>query len=196
MQKENLEKKYKFKYLSKNIYESDIEKNEIYQKGIDKFKKNLVLGKEIDLGKRFQKQIKLGYIASSYVKFLEQGENVGAGLFFKEDVEKGSFIGEYTGEVRKNNRRYFEPINNYCYEYPVTDSLNRSYVVDATNGNLTRFINHSNLANLDPKYAYLDGCYHIIFIAKRKIFKDEQAFYDYGKNYWLIRSKPKNLQIF
>jgi len=63
----------------------------------------------------------------------------------------------YKVEVRENNRRYFEPLNNYCYEYPVPDSIGRSFVIDATQGNLTRFINHSYEPNLKPKYAFLKG---------------------------------------
>ena len=39
-------------------------------------------------------------------------------LTAEEEIPPRTYVGEYTGIVRKNNRRYFTPMNNYCYEYP------------------------------------------------------------------------------
>ena len=102
-------------------------------------------------------------------------------------------MGEYTGIVRENVRIYFAPLNNYCYEYPVPDALGRSFVIDATRGNFTRFINHSRAPNLKPVYAFFDGFYHLIFLSLKEIQKGEQLSYDYGRNYWLLRSDPEEL---
>ncbi len=38
-------------------------------------------------------------------------------------------------------------------EYPIADRLARNYVIYATKGNFTRFINHSDKPNLNPVYA-------------------------------------------
>ncbi len=118
---------------------------------------------------------------------------MGYGLFAEEEIPESFFVGEYTGIVRENNRRYFEPLNNYCYEYPIPDSIGRSFVIDATHGNLTRFINHSFQPNLKAGYAFLDGFYHCIFIAIRSIAKGSQLTYNYGQTYWYIRTPPKDI---
>jgi SET domain-containing protein len=108
-------------------------------------------------------------------------------------LQKGIYIGEYTGVVRENRRVYFAPLNNYCYEYPVPDGIGKNYVIDATKGNFTRFINHSYEPNLKPVYAFLDGFYHLIFLSLRVIQKGEQLCYDYGRHYWVIRPVPEEL---
>ena len=143
----------------------------------------------IELGQRFIGKIQAAYLPSVSVRKME-GE-IGYGLFAEEGIEPGSYVGEYTGIVRKNDiRRYLEPLNNYCYEYPVVDSLDRSFVIDATQGNFTRFINHSFTPNLKPIHVYYAGFYHLIFLSLRKIEIGEQLFYDYGKNYWYLRGSP------
>jgi SET domain-containing protein len=68
-------------------------------------------------------------------------------------------------------------------------------VIDATKGNLTRFINHSIHPNLKPIHVFYEGFYHLIFLALRRIEKGTQLSYDYGKNYWYIREKPVELEI-
>ena len=118
-------------------------------------------------------------------------EDVGYGLYAEEAIEAGEYVGEYTGTVRRNDRRYFEPLNNYCYEYPVLDEIGRSFVIDATRGNATRFINHSFDPNLKPIHVFVEGFYHLIFIAIKRIEKGYQLAYDYGVNYWYVRNPPK-----
>jgi SET domain-containing protein len=63
-------------------------------------------------------------------------------------------------------------------------------VIDATQGNLTRFINHSRDPNLQPIHVFYDGFYHLIFIALRKIQQGEELSYDYGQSYWYLRDPP------
>jgi uncharacterized protein len=75
----------------------------------------------------------------------------------------------------------------------VPDSLGRSFVIDATQGNLTRFINHSFTPNLRPVHVYYAGFYHLIFLAMQRIEKGTQLSYSYGKNYWYLRGKPAEL---
>jgi hypothetical protein len=67
-------------------------------------------------------------------------------------------------------------------------------VIDATQGNFTRFINHSNRPNLKPFYAFFDGLYHMILISIKDISKGEQFSYDYGPKYWYIRSPPEIIE--
>jgi len=164
----------------------------IQEKGMDKLKSGGVMTESLELGEKFARQIQAGELPVVSVRFVN--DQVGYGLFAEEEIVEGFFVGEYTGLVRENNRRYFEPLNHYCYEYPVTDAMGRSFVIDATQGNLTRFINHSFKPNLKPRYAFLDGFYHCIFIAQRTIAKGTQLTYDYGQSYWYVRSPPQPLQ--
>lgn len=141
-----------------------------------------------ELGKKYIEKIEAAYIPQVSVRWIT--DQVGYGLFAEEEIPLGSYVGEYTGIVRRNDRRYFEALNNYCYEYPVEDEIGRSFVIDATQGNLTRFINHSFHPNLQPVHVFYDGYYHLIFIALISIKKGEQLSYDYGESYWYLRGPP------
>lgn len=188
---EELEKRLNFQYLPANIFETDQGRSTVYEKGIQKLNQGKVTAEAIENGKRFVAKIRTHYLPHVSIHLIN--EEVGYGLFAEEEIAEGSFVGEYTGTVRENDRRHFEPLNNYCYEYPIPDDIGRSYVIDATHGNLTRLINHSSNPNLKPCYAFIDGFYHCIFIAIKPIAKGSQLFYDYGKSYWNIRSAPEEI---
>jgi SET domain-containing protein len=180
-----LEEKIPFKYLSSLMFEDQAE---VLARGQDKHQNNQVSLESQKLGKKFIEKIEAAYIPLVSVRWIS--DQVGYGLFAEEEITLGSYVGEYTGIVRRNDRRYFEPLNNYCYEYPVDDEIGRSFVIDATQGNLTRFINHSSHPNLKPIHVFYGGYYHLIFIALQQIKKGEQLSYDYGENYWYLRSSP------
>ncbi len=163
----------------------------VLSKGLEKHKSGAIPLEAQELGNRFKDKIKSAYIPAVSVRWID--DDVESGLFAEEDIPEGAYVGEYTGVVRRNDRRYFEPLNNYCYEYPVPDEIGRSFVVDATHGNLTRFINHSNNPNLKPIHVFSEGYYHLIFLALKPIAKGTQLFYDYGVNYWYCREPPKEL---
>ncbi len=188
-----LEERLDFKYLIKNGFETREDKSTVRAKGMQKFNNGEVATEAIDLGKRFIHEIRKGHLPIVSVRYVD--EEVGYGLFAEEEIPENSFVGEYTGIVRENNRRYLEPLNNYCYEYPIPDSIGRSFVIDATHGNLTRFINHSSQPNLKPGYAFLDGFYHCIFTAVRSIAKGSQLAYNYGQTYWYLRTPPKDINF-
>lgn len=164
---------------------------DILARGLEKWKRQEVCPTAIELGTKFIHLIQSAYLPKVTVKWIN--DSVGNGLFTDEVIDKDTYVGEYTGIVRKNDRRYFEPLNNYCYEYPVLDDLGRSHVIDATNGNLTRFINHSAQPNLRPVHVFYEGFYHLIFIALHRIEKGGQLTYDYGPSYWYIRNPPLTL---
>ncbi|NGX50353.1 MAG: hypothetical protein K1060chlam2_00198 [Chlamydiae bacterium] len=183
---EELEQKLGYRHLSKNIFE---EHEEIYRLGLEAE----VSPEQEELGKRYIDQIESAYLPE--ISLHDLGEKVGYGLFAEESIPPGAYVGEYTGLVRKNDRRYSAPMNNYCYEYPVLDELERSYVIDATDGNFTRFINHSYDPNLKPVHLYHLGYFHLIFLAIREIKKGEQLCYNYGKHYWYVRRPPVSFQL-
>jgi len=180
-----LEKRLSFSFLPQNAFESPEERVEIRERGFSKLN---VKPEERARGDRFLNQIQTSYLSPVSIRWVS--EKVGYGLFALEPIPKESYVGEYTGIVRRNNRRYTEPLNHYCYEYPVPDRLGISYVIDATQGHLTRFINHSSTPNLQPLYAFENGFYHLIFLALRSLVPGEQLSYDYGANYWHLRGAP------
>ncbi len=179
--KTELEKQFGFKYLSRNTFEN---RRDIRARGL----KHPIPPEAIEFGKQYIDQIKCAYIPEVSIRFV--GEKVGHGLFAEEKIKAGDYVGEYTGHVRKNTRLFFAPLSNYCYEYPVPDSIGRSFVIDATDGCLTRFINHSYHPNLRPVYAFHRGFYHLIFIALSDIEIGTELSYNYGVNYWYVREPP------
>lgn len=185
MSLEELQERLQFQFLAHNAFES---KEEVLAKGLASQPSE----EAVKLGKQFIEKIKAAYIPDVSIRWVD--ENVGYGLFAEEIIESGSYVGEYTGQVRENDiRRYLEPLNNYCYEYPVLDSVGRSFVIDAIQGNLTRFINHSFTPNLRPVHVYYDGFYHLIFLAVQKIESGTQLLFNYGQNYWYLRGKPSEM---
>jgi len=186
-----LEKKLSYRHLPLNEFESSSDEEEVRQKGLEKEKKGEISSQALSLGKKFHKQILSSYIPNVSVHFVHS--SIGHGLFAEELIKKGQYVGEYTGTIRRNDRRYFEPINNYCYEYPVPDDIGRNFVIDATQGCLTRFINHSSKPNLKPIHVYWKGFYHLIFLALKEIKPGIQLSFDYGESYWYIREKPEEI---
>ncbi|MES2345159.1 MAG: SET domain-containing protein-lysine N-methyltransferase [Chlamydiota bacterium] len=188
---EELEERLSFKFLPRITFETIEMREEVRKRGLEKFENKGVSEESLALGALYIKKIETGYLPKVSIRQMHQ--DIGHGLFAEEDIVKGDYVGEYTGIVRKNDRRYTEPLNHYCYEYPVPDPIGRSFVIDATSGHLTRFINHSYEPNLQPTHVFYEGYYHLIFIAIANIKKGTQFSYNYGKNYWYIRRSPMNL---
>lgn len=185
---EELQSLLNFQYAPHNTFESVEAQEELKHRGIAKFHNQGVSQEAQELGSRWIEKIRSAYIPAVSIRWLD--ENLGYGLFAEEVLEEGAYVGEYTGFVRENDRRYFEPLNNYCYEYPISDDSGKHHVIDATAGNLTRFINHSYTPNLKPLHVFYEGFYHLIFLAIQRIEKGSQLSYNYGKNYWYIRQEP------
>lgn len=180
-----------FEYLPQISFKSKKARVEIHSRGLKELQKGNVPLEALQLGKKYRKKIESQYAPEVSIRFIN--ERVGHGVFVEEVIKADRFIGEYTGIIRENLRTYFVPLNNYCFEYPVPDQIGRNYVIDATKGNFTRFINHSNKPNLIPTYVFFDGFYHLIFLSLRDIQKGEQLSYDYGAGYWYIRTPPEEL---
>ncbi|EKE08193.1 MAG: hypothetical protein ACD_17C00295G0002 [uncultured bacterium] len=170
-------------------FRNDREKHAIQKLGFEQYKRDKVESSALLLGKQYRKEIESGVLLDMDVHFVSQ--EIGYGAFSKEWIPQHFYIGEYGGLVRKNIREYFTPLNNYLMEYPVTDRLGGTFVIDAQEGNNARFINHSDQPNIKFFYAFVDGFYHAIFLTIREIVKGEELAYDYGANYWLLREPPE-----
>lgn len=117
---------------------------------------------------------------------------IGYGVFASRTIPALTYIGEYTGIVRKRRRRK-DRFNNYIFSY-TAGPKETEFIIDAqTEGNFTRFINHSDSPNLTSRWMEIDGVSHIILFANRAIPKGEQLSYDYGAFYWRSRSYPQTL---
>jgi hypothetical protein len=118
------------------------------------------------------------------------GEEVGVGIFAKEEISADMLIGEYTGIVRRCSSQ--DPPNDYSFIYPVEDSIGRYLEIDAKKwGNFTRHINHSYNPNIETVSAYIKGVHHVILLSSRVIKKGEQLTFDYGESYWSKRTGLK-----
>ncbi len=129
-------------------------------------------------------------IPEVYVKWVDP--LIGYGLFAGSDIAQYSYIGEYTGIIkRRQTRKDLE--NDYIFGY-ITGPYETPFVIDARNqGNFTRFINHSDDPNLFSTWMISEGICHVILFAARFIPKDTQLTYDYGPNYWNKRAAPHAL---
>ncbi|HRW58171.1 MAG TPA: SET domain-containing protein [Chlamydiales bacterium] len=118
------------------------------------------------------------------------GKEKGWGLFAKNSLKKGAFVGEYAGLLRKR-KKALDRYNAYLFEYSYPEGKRTPWTIDALEmGNLTRFINHSMNPNLKPLIVYNRGFMKIVFIANRDISPSEELTYDYGENYWKKRNPP------
>lgn len=119
-----------------------------------------------------------GFFANTNVQWINP--HIGYGLFAGVDFPEKAFIGEYTGLVRKINR--FDPqLNGYCFHYPARVWSSNYFVIDSLHeGNLSRFINHSEKPNLQPLWIFDRGIRHLIFLSNQPIAKGTELTFNYG----------------
>lgn len=127
--------------------------------------------------------------APVYIKYVNQ--KCGYGVFAREDIPDRHFIAEYTGIVRKKDFSKDKAAYEYCWGFPPPTK----FLIDAKfAGNFTRFINHNDDHNVEMIYVPVDGRWHLAYVAKKPIKKDQQLLANYGKPYWRGRGcKPDNL---
>lgn len=123
----------------------------------------------------------------TYIKWISP--LIGYGLFSSEDIPQYSFIGEYTGVIRKRKWK-LDKYNDYIFGY-VTANSSTPFVIDAHDkGNYTRFINHSDEPSLYSTWVVIKNVCHVILVTKEFVPKDTQLTYDYGPTYWKKRTNP------
>ncbi|CAJ0934992.1 unnamed protein product, partial [Mesorhabditis belari] len=97
-------------------------------------------------------------------------------------LPKGTFIGEYTGELHREG----DGAGEYLFETKLGES---SCTIDAKKcGNFTRFVNHSCEPNLHAASVIWENCVnpyvHICFFTVRDIDAGEELTVDYGPEWW------------
>ncbi|KJH43479.1 SET domain protein [Dictyocaulus viviparus] len=111
------------------------------------------------------------------------------------DIQRGSFIGEYTGElISDTEMARSDRTDTYFFETRVGEKL---YTVDARRyGNFTRFINHSCRPNARVGMviweAQPEQLCHICIFASENISKGEEITISYGKSWWEAKRHQKN----
>lgn len=139
------------------------------------------------LGARYSKEIFGGYLVDITIQWIDDIFEYGA--FAAQDIPAESFIGEYTGLVRRLYRLHPDH-NGYCFHYPTRFWSWKYYMVDGLKeGNLLRFVNHSDTPNMEPICLSDRGILHLAFQAKEHIKKGTQLTFDYGTDYWRRRQK-------
>ncbi|KAF1990423.1 hypothetical protein K402DRAFT_417860 [Aulographum hederae CBS 113979] len=112
----------------------------------------------------------------------------GFGLYMGEDIIKGTYIGEYKGEIigsEESDRR------GTVYHYLKTEylfKLNKAQDVDSTKmGNKLRFINDSikeNAINCTSRVMLCNTVHRIGVFATKTIQAGEELFFNYGAEFW------------
>ncbi|KAK4685185.1 hypothetical protein P7C73_g4976, partial [Tremellales sp. Uapishka_1] len=130
----------------------------------------------------------------------------GYGLFADQDIEKGViFSGELLYSLMPSewptSRRVHRRVDRTGGERQAGDAIGRNYLYDprsawiidsARYGNLSRFINHSKKSNCTAQPAVcVLGDYRIAILTTRKVKRNEELLFDYGKLYGAIGNKAK-----
>ena len=125
-----------------------------------------------------------------YVRWINQ--TLGYGLFAAKEIPALTYIGEYTGSVKKRNRRK-NRLNDYVFSYDLCGKTTRWCIDAKERGNLTRFLNHSDFPNLTSRWIIESGISHIIFFTNQRVPAGAQLTYCYGPWYWRSRPSPQPL---
>lgn len=122
------------------------------------------------------------------VYIMHYNQKCGYGIFASNDIPKGHIIGEYTGIVRRHNFSRIKSDYEYAWGFPPPTKL----IIDGKDAaNFTRFINHNDDNNVEMIYIPFEGRWHLAYIAKKEIKKDQQLLANYGSPYWKGRGcKP------
>jgi SET domain-containing protein len=100
----------------------------------------------------------------------------GLGLFSGEDLKKGQFIIEYTGEHISHEEA---DLRGGMYLF----TINEKIVIDGkTRDNIARYINHSCNPNAEAESDDEDE--KIRVYAKKRIALGDEITIDYGKEHW------------
>jgi hypothetical protein len=133
--------------------------------------------------------IKIKRTADVYIKYINP--KCGYGVFANQDIPARHIIAEYTGIVRPRDFSKVKNDYDYAWGFPPPTK----FLIDGKDaGNFTRFINHNDDHNVEMIYIPIDGRWHLAYVAKKPIKKDQQLLANYGAPYWKGRGyKPDNL---
>lgn len=185
--KEQFEEVFAIRFLDYLEFDDWRVESYIRKKCAQAHKKGKIEALAIWLGKLHRRQLEAGYHINVTIKWID--EKFGYGLFTNEEITRWSYIGEYTGLLRRRNL-IFRNVNDYCFQYPREWLATKAFTIDSEDqGNVTRFINHSDQPNVESLAFFYDGIFRIGFRAIEDIPAGSQLTYDYGDIYWNNRKK-------
>jgi len=143
----------------------------------------------------FKMKIQSQYIAPISIKYIN--DRIGFGAYTQKDLNKGDFIGEYTGSV---DHISMSSDPTYAWHYPISHSkeailqktLFNEYCINASYfGNELQFVNdNKDSSNCDIEYIMTKNkAIHLIYVALKDIKAGEQLTVDYGDDYWNKKRK-------
>jgi hypothetical protein len=186
--KRQLEELVEIEYLTALTFDNLHIKDKIEKKCISAARYGYMQKEHLWFGAYYENEINTHSVADVYLKWIDPVKEFG--LYANADIKKHTYMGEYTGCIRKYKKK-IDDRNAYCFEYSI-GSKTTPYTIDAREkGSLIRFVNHSDSPNLSPLSVYQNGVMHIIFRTNRDVKKNEELTYDYGPNYWKRREKPR-----
>ncbi|XP_074654553.1 uncharacterized protein LOC141908408 [Tubulanus polymorphus] len=108
------------------------------------------------------------------------------------DIQRGTFICEYIGELISDSEADIREDDSYLFDLDNRDG--ETYCIDARKyGNIARFINHLCEPNIIPVKVFVDHqdlrFPHICFFSSREIKAGEELGFDYGVKFWVIKWK-------
>ncbi|KAM3600361.1 uncharacterized protein V6R79_022076 [Siganus canaliculatus] len=116
----------------------------------------------------------------------------GWGVRTLQDIQRGTFVCEYVGEIISEAEA--EMRQNDAYLFSLDDKPQDLYCIDARfYGNISRFLNHMcepNLIACRVFTTHQDLRFpHIAFFASENISAGEELGFDYGEHFWEVKSK-------
>ncbi|KAM6964781.1 histone-lysine N-methyltransferase EHMT1a [Aplochiton taeniatus] len=128
---------------------------------------------------------------------LYRTETMGWGVRVLQDVDQGTFICEYVGEIISDAEADNRETDSYLFT--LDNKVGDAHCVDGRRfGNIGRFINHlcePNLLAVRVFTMHQDLRFpRIAFFSSKPIKAGDQIGFDYGDNFWRIKSKYYSCQ--
>ncbi len=142
-----------------------------------------------DLNRLYSTDIRNSRLASVYIKKID--DKLGFGVFAAAPIKKDGFVGEYAGVVQIAAEDAGRELTDGGYEsdfsWYYVDEIRQAPDLEINGrfeSNEMRFVNHSELSNLEVEHTLLDGQWIIFFRAAVDIKIDDQLTISYGERYW------------
>ena len=134
--------------------------------------------------------------------FVDDAGEKGLGLFATEEIPRGTFLFDYSGEIiseKEYRRRFPSGVSDYVagLRSPSTGTLSFVDGTDAQLGYPSRYMNHASQPNANVGRRTfcevgptgVEEC-RILMYALRDLRPGDELVWDYGKGYWDARSAP------
>jgi hypothetical protein len=133
---------------------------------------------------------------------IKMTESMGYGLFSKYSIEKGQYLGPYTGKIVLYDERNWNQLceigkswdDSYFFETCLESEENRVIVDSKHWGNASRFINHACEPNVKVVHVICEKFTVpiIALFAAENIKASDQLFIDYTDSYWIAKEEEED----